>query len=119
MFHPSFISNVGPTQLSLPTPGTTSPSTKSILLQRVFLCYNALSVEVYTDPTIQCYSVSDWSYIRGGVCQSGPNLHGPLPHLPSGLPPTRKIVQSYLERNETGKFEKRLTTRPSLKLLAI
>ncbi|GBP42390.1 hypothetical protein EVAR_30023_1 [Eumeta japonica] len=45
-------------------------------------------------------AVSDWSYSRGDVCQPGPGLRGPLPHL--------SILR--LERNETDKFEKRLTT---------
>ncbi|GBP85353.1 hypothetical protein EVAR_78836_1 [Eumeta japonica] len=64
-------------------------------------------------------TVSDWSYSRGGVCQPGPDLRGLLPHLPLVLRPTSKPVHLCLERNETDKFEKRLTTRPSPKLLAV
>ncbi|GBP03919.1 hypothetical protein EVAR_74722_1 [Eumeta japonica] len=35
-----------------------------MLPQRVFLCYNALSVELYTYPTIQCYSCCRYGHTK-------------------------------------------------------
>ncbi|GBP61812.1 hypothetical protein EVAR_88736_1 [Eumeta japonica] len=42
-----------------------------MLPQRVFLCYNALSIEVYTYPTIQCYNWCRYGHTKA-QCRSRP-----------------------------------------------
>ncbi|GBP87231.1 Nucleic-acid-binding protein from transposon X-element [Eumeta japonica] len=42
-----------------------------MLLQRKFLCYNALLVEVYTYPTIQCHNCFQYGHTKA-QCRSQP-----------------------------------------------
>lgn len=45
-----------------------------VLPKRIFMCYNALSVELYTFPTIQCYNCCRFGHTKT-ICRSKPRCY--------------------------------------------